>query len=205
MFFYIESFKKLCIEHKYLKSYIAYSIHMPFSTIEHYNQYLIKNMIKINISTYIKNVNRIFYNIDDVFMEQADKQEFCVPQDALIKHNITPKFCAPKNIENMLKNTYGLVENRDYVHGVNDQYLLTPKAFKTCTMHVKGIDYYNLLEDCIRYYDIYINEMFLKKEEEQLEQLVKENRINSEIFIKKINETNRKIDMVNAYVFDKLS
>ena len=52
---------------------------MVYTTIEEYNTYLVENQINVNIIDFVKEVNKIKYNIDisfiDEFIELVSKNE----------------------------------------------------------------------------------------------------------------------------------
>jgi hypothetical protein len=60
--------------------------------IQEYNSNLIENQITINIIDYVKEVNKLSYNIDisfiDEFIELVDKNDFCIHHDMLVKYGI---------------------------------------------------------------------------------------------------------------------
>ena len=50
-----------------------------YTTIEEYNNYLVENQVNINIIDYVKEINKLKYNIDisfiDEFIELVSKNE----------------------------------------------------------------------------------------------------------------------------------
>jgi hypothetical protein len=54
-----------------------------YNTILEYNIYLVNNKININIIEYVKEVNKLKYNIDidfiDEFIELVSKDDCCIP------------------------------------------------------------------------------------------------------------------------------
>ena len=46
---------------------------MSYITIEEYNSYLVENQVNINIIDYVKEVNKLKYNIDISFMDYVHK------------------------------------------------------------------------------------------------------------------------------------
>ena len=65
---------------------------MSYTTIEEYNTYLVENQVNINIIDYVKEVNKIKYNIDisfiDEFLELVNKNECCIHHNMLQKYGI---------------------------------------------------------------------------------------------------------------------
>lgn len=55
---------------------------MTFATPEDYNNYLIENKENVTIIDYVKQINKILYNIDinflDKFIELISKNECCI-------------------------------------------------------------------------------------------------------------------------------
>ena len=65
---------------------------MSYTTVEEYNNYLVENQININIIEFVKEINKLKYNIDisfiDEFIELVSKDECCIHHDMLVKYNV---------------------------------------------------------------------------------------------------------------------
>ena len=65
---------------------------MTYTTIEEYNTYLVENQININIIDFVKEVNKLKYNIDisfiDEFIELVSKNECCIHHNMLQKYEM---------------------------------------------------------------------------------------------------------------------
>ena len=146
---------------------------MNYTTIEEYNNYLVENQININIIEYIKEVNKLKYNIDisfiDEFIELVSKDECCIHHNMLEKYGIITLKKGTTDINKLLEQN-NFIENKDYqIRNVADQfisetkykkeYYLHPRAFKMCLIRsVKTnqyVNYYLLLEECNKYFNNY--------------------------------------------------
>ena len=62
------------------------------SSIEEYNDYLIKNKINVTILEYVNDINDIKYNIDidfiDELLELVIKDECCIHHNMLVKYGM---------------------------------------------------------------------------------------------------------------------
>ena len=143
------------------------------TNIINYNNYLIGIQKQIDIIEYVKEVNKIEYNIDidfiDEFIELVSKNECCIHHDLLQKYGICNLKGGSKDIKRLLEQNE-FEENKDYLlSNVAEQlssgkkykkeYYLHPRAFKICLMRSlktkKYAKYYLLLEECIKYYNNY--------------------------------------------------
>ena len=65
---------------------------MSFTTIEEYNNYLVKNKTDINIIEYVKEINKLTFKINisfiDDFIELVNKDTFCIHHSMLKKYNV---------------------------------------------------------------------------------------------------------------------
>ena len=154
-----------------------------FNNINEFNNYLVDNVIKRDLTTYIKTIHSKFYNnLDISFMDYFTKicqkeNEFCVnPITEFINLKIKDKEIESYTLIKTLKRS-NLIENEDYkvlLHHVVEQktdnrggnnkkiYLLKPKAFKKLLIDIddhkqrlRFIEYYLLLEECVSYYNTY--------------------------------------------------
>uniref|UniRef100_A0A6C0EER7 Uncharacterized protein n=1 Tax=viral metagenome TaxID=1070528 RepID=A0A6C0EER7_9ZZZZ len=66
---------------------------MSYKSIEEYNTYLVDNQVNINIIEFVKEINKIKYNIDitfiDEFIELVSKNECCINHNLLKKYGIS--------------------------------------------------------------------------------------------------------------------
>jgi len=141
---------------------------LKIDMIHNYNTFLVKNNIDINITDYIKVLNKKSFNIDinfiDDFLNCVDLNDCCINSNKLSKHNISTT-----EIENIIK-LHNLILNKDYkistVHDISGDgtyinykvYYLHPNVFKLCLLknyHLKYIQYYMFLEQAIKYYNDY--------------------------------------------------
>lgn len=80
---------------------------MNFMTPKEYNKYLIKNKENIIIIDYVKEINKILYNIDigflDEFIELVNKNECCIKHDMLKKYGIVTLKSGTTDIKNLFK------------------------------------------------------------------------------------------------------
>jgi len=145
-----------------------------FKSINEYNTYLVENQQQITIIEYVKEINKIDFNIDisfiDEFIELVSKNECCIHHDMLQKYNVITMKGTTNDIKKMLEQ-YEMEENKDYnLRNVSqvrqnrgtvikNEYYLHPRAFKICLMRSlktkKYAKYYLLLEECIKYYNDY--------------------------------------------------
>ena len=138
-----------------------------YTTINEYNTYLVENQININIIDYVKEVNKLEYNINikfiDEFIELVSKDDCCIHHIMLQNYGIISLKNGTTDIKRLLEQNK-FIENKDYlIRNVADQvssgtkykneYYLHPRAFKICLMRSlktrEYAKYYILLEECI--------------------------------------------------------
>ena len=65
---------------------------MTYKSIEEYNTYLVNNQVNVNIIDFVKEINKIKYNIDilfiDEFIELVSKDDCCIHHNMLEKYGI---------------------------------------------------------------------------------------------------------------------
>jgi len=146
---------------------------MYYTTIEEYNIYLVENQINVNIIDFVKEVNKLKYNIDisfiDEFIELVSKNECCIYHNMLQKYGIINLKGTTNDIKRILEQN-DFIENEDYLlrnvaqqlssgTKYKNEYYLHPRAFKICLMRSlktkKYTKYYLLLEECIKYFNDY--------------------------------------------------
>ena len=152
---------------------------MTYKSIEEYNTYLVENQIQINIIDFVKEINKIKYNIDisfiDEFIELVSKDECCIHHNMLEKYEIISLKSGTTDIKRLLKQNE-FIENEDFNlrkvaevrknrgSVIKNEYYLHPDAFKICLMRSlktrKYAKYYLLLEKCIKYYNDYQNYLY---------------------------------------------
>ena len=184
-------------------------------TAEEYNKYLIDNGIQINIIDYVKELNKLIYKIDilfiDNFLNLVDKDEICIPHKYLIEYGIITTENKSSHIIRLL-NQFEPIENVDYQltnvgqlrtqggSGIKKEYTLHPRLFKFCLMRSKNTliysKYYILLEECIKYY----NDYQLQMSKSEINRLINKLDIANENS-KKLHEdnliTHNKLDISN--------
>lgn len=187
-----------------------YIIRMSHTTLDEYNDYLIKNLIKINLKDYIiqghiisnSNLDMIFV---DYFIELQDyKDKFYVNYNKLKDFGIIDDVEYTNiMIYNILKGNFKLFEGVDWrsyiVNSIEKEYYLTPKAFKLCLIRSNNSKYfsknYKLLENCVHNYKLYqaeINKSLLPCKIELKD-------LNDKIDLKDLND---KIDKCSIYIKD---
>ena len=155
---------------------------MVYTTIEDYNTYLVENQVNVNIIEFVKEINKLKYNIDisfiDEFIELVSKNECCIHHNMLEKYGISNLKGGTSDIKKILEQNE-FIEKEDFdlrkVSEVRPQggtvmkneYYLHPRAFKICLMRSlktkKYAKYYLLLEECIKYYNDYQIELQIIK------------------------------------------
>lgn len=185
--------------------------------VNEFNEYLISNKISPNIIDYVKDINKIKYNIDisfiDDFIELVNKDNCCIHHNMLEKYEtIKLKGAGSKDIKRMLLQ-YNFIENYDYRVGkvadpapqggyiTKNEYYLHPRAFKICLMRSKNekkyAHYYLLLEEAVKYYTDYqleLNKQYIIKYKDKISNQKE-----------KIKEQNDKIDKLHADVQEFIS
>ena len=185
-----------------------------YTTINKYNTYLVENQVNINIIDYVKEVNKLKYNIDisfiDEFIELVSKNECCIHHNMLQKYGISKLKGTTNDIKKILEQN-DFIENKDFeLRNVSqlrpqggttnkNEYYLHPIAFKICLIRSlktkKYAKYYLLLEECIKYYNdfqIELNKKYIIK----LKDKHKENKI-------LIKEKDNKIDSLEEKCLKK--
>jgi len=147
---------------------------MSYKTIEEYNNYLIDNQIIIQIIDYVKEVNKLKFNMDiffiDEFIDLVDKNECCIHHDMIQKYGVLKLNKGTTDIKNLISQN-DFIENEDFrLRNVSEsaskggcthkkEYYFHPRSFKKCLMRSKNTkiyaDYYLLLEECIKYFNDY--------------------------------------------------
>jgi hypothetical protein len=166
-----------------------------YTTILEYINYLIENQININIIDFVKEINKIKYNIDisfiDEFIELVSKDDCCIHHNMLEKYEVLKLNKGTTRVKELLEQNI-FIENEDFrLSNVREsasnggcthknEYFLHPRTFKICLMRSKNTKkyakYYILLEDCIKYfndYQIELNKKYIIK----LKEKNKENKI----------------------------
>ena len=148
-----------------------------YTNAKEYNIYLVNNNIDINIINYVKKVNDFIYNIDisfiDNFLNLVEEDKICIPHEYLIKYGVITTEKSSDIIR--ILNQFEPIENEDYRLrnvaqpvkqggvSIKKEYTLHPRLFKLCLMRSKNTlkyaKYYLLLEECIKYYNDYKDNM----------------------------------------------
>ena len=65
---------------------------MTYKSIEEYNTYLVDNQVNVNIIDFVKEINKIKYNIDilfiDEFIELVSKDDCCIHHNMVRQNNL---------------------------------------------------------------------------------------------------------------------
>jgi len=197
---------------------------MTYKSIEEYNTYLVDNKVNVNIIDYVKEVNKIKYNIDisfiDEFIELVSKDECCIHHNMLEKYNIISLKNGSTNIKRLLEQNE-FIENEDFNllnveevrknrgSVIKNEYYLHPDAFKICLMRSlktrKYAKYYLLLEKCIKYYNDYqieLNKKYIIKLKSKI--IKKDNKIDSlEAKMDKLLKSNEETNKINKETNNK--
>uniref|UniRef100_A0A6C0EE58 DUF3627 domain-containing protein n=1 Tax=viral metagenome TaxID=1070528 RepID=A0A6C0EE58_9ZZZZ len=169
---------------------------VQYTTIQEYINYLIENQINISVIDFVKEINKLKYNIDisfiDEFIELVSKDDCCIHHNMLEKYGILTLKKGSTDIKRILEQNE-FEENDDFKlrnvaefknsnggRGNKNEYFLHPRSFKICLMRSlktrKYAKYYLLLEECIKYfndYQIELNKKYIIK----LKEKNKENKI----------------------------
>ena len=142
------------------------------SSVEEYNDYLIKNKINVTVLDYVNDINDIIFNIDisfiDELLELVIRDECCIHHNMLVKYGILSLKSGTTDIKNLIKQ-YEFNDHDCLLRKVSEkmesgtkyknEYYFHPDAFKLCLMRSlktkKYAKYYILLEKCIKYYNDY--------------------------------------------------
>ena len=123
-----------------------------------YNNHLIEKNIDINIIDYVKEINKLVYNIDisfiDDFLNLVEKDEICIPHRFLIDYGVITVNKGTTDITRML-NQFEPIEGEDYNlrnvavvrtnrgNVIKKEYTLHPRLFKLCLMRSKNNQFLN--------------------------------------------------------------
>ena len=204
-----------------------------YTNVNEYISYLINNQVNVNIIDFVKEINKLKYNIDisfiDEFIELVSKDECCIHHNMLQKYGISNLKGGTSDINKLLiQNNF--IETEDYQlrnvselrpqggTSIKNEYYLHPEAFKICLMRSKNTKiyakYYILLEKCIKYFNDYQLE-FNKKYIIKLKEKNKENKIiikekddkidNLENKINQILESNKNLEKLLTNTNNKLN
>ena len=135
---------------------------MSFTTIEEYNNYLAEKKDNVDIIEYIKEINKLEYNIDisfiDEFIKLVDENICCIHPLMLQKYGISKP------------SQHNFINNKDYQLDKFDEsppsrgpyrheFYIHPNIFKICLIRSQTtqvyVRYYILLEKSIKYYKEY--------------------------------------------------
>ena len=191
---------------------------MSISSIEEYNDYLVKNKIVVPILEYVKDVNDITYNIEIDFIEElldlVIKDECCIHHNMLVKYGVLSLKSGTTDIKNLIKQ-YDFNSQDFRLRNVSEsaskggcthknEYYFHPDAFKICLMRSlktkKYARYYILLEKSIKYYNdfqILLKEKYNIELKNKIKTVEKENMTLTEridVLLEKINYQNKRMD-----------
>ena len=193
-------------------------------SINEYNTYLVENQQQITIVDYVKEINKIDFNIDisfiDEFIELVSKNECCIHHNMLQKYDIITMKGTTNDIKKMLEQ-YEMIEYKDFdlrnvsqvrPQGgtvIKNEYYLHPRAFKICLMRSlktkKYAKYYLLLEECIKYYNDYqveLNKKYIIKLKYKIDK--KDNKIDKlEVKVNQLLEDNKTTHKMNEELLNR--
>ena len=127
-----------------------------YSNVNEYISYLIDNQNNVNIIEFVKEINKLKYNIDisfiDEFIELVSKDECCINNLMLEKYGILKLNKGTTRVKELLEQN-DFIENEDYrLSNVREsksggcthknEYYLHPDAFKICLMRSKNTKKY---------------------------------------------------------------
>ena len=77
-----------------------------YTNVNEYINYLIDNQNNVNIINFVKEINKLKYNIDisfiDEFIELVSKDECCIEHNMLVKYNVISLNSTTGDIKKML-------------------------------------------------------------------------------------------------------
>ena len=185
-----------------------------------FNNDLVESKRNINIIDYVKEINRLSYNIDiefiDEFIQLVDKDECCIHHNLLQKYGIISLNKGSTDIKRILEQN-NFIENEDFNlrnvaevrknrgNVIKNEYYLHPNAFKICLIRSlktrKYVKYYLLLEKCIKYFNDYqlqLNKKYtikletkVKEQKETISNL--ENKLDE--VLSELKKSNEKLDI----------
>ena len=157
---------------------------MSFTTIEEYNNYLAEKKDNVDIIEYIKEINKLEYNIDisfiDEFIKLVDENICCIHPLMLQKYGISKP------------SQHNFINNKDYQLDKFDEsppsrgpyrheFYIHPNIFKICLIRSQTtqvyIRYYILLEKSIKYYKEYQKKLTDKYVIDSNNEIVQKNNI----------------------------
>ena len=90
---------------------------MSFTTIEEYNNYLVKNKSDVDIIEYVKEINKLTFNIDisfiDDFIKLVDSDTCCIHHSMLQKYGVSNLTAGSSHVIRLMKQN-GFINNKDY-------------------------------------------------------------------------------------------
>ena len=207
---------------------------MSFTTIEEYNNTLVKNKTDITIIKYVKKINKLTFKIDisfiNDFIELVDLDTCCIHHSMLQKYKVSNLTSGTKEVI-VIMEQYGFINGKDYKlgnipefnggRGNKNNYYLHPDTFKICCQRAKNTlvyaKYFILLEKCMKYYNDYENnKKLIEKDDIIIEQnknlTQKDNKIDTlqdqiTILLQKSDEilnNNRDSDIKYNTIIEKL-
>ena len=189
---------------------------MAVQTPKDYINYLITNNITITLIDFVKELNKIIYKIDILFIDDllglVGKNEICIPHKYLVEYGIVTENSSGHVLR--IINQFEPIENVDYLLSEVGQqikpgrgggtkyakeYTLHPRLFKLCLMRSKNTlkysKYYLLLEECIKYYTDYQLQMKQNENKTLHNKLDKLEEYNEQILVE-LKESRKQIDKI---------
>lgn len=156
-----------------IKLYMIKNKQIIFKNFEEYNIYLVNHSIKITIREYIECIhfhlfNYIDISIFDLFLKYSkDDKLYNIESYDLFKFGLINSIDNTLILEKLIIQ-YELKEDLDYrlrkLNKIQKEYKFTSRCLKKCLIkfNTKYIDYYLLLENCIKHYTEYQTNLYHK-------------------------------------------
>ena len=146
---------------------------MSFTTIEEYNNYLVQNKTDVDIIEYVKEINKLTFNIDisfiDDFIKLVDTDTCCIHHSMLKKYEVSNLTAGSSHVIRLMQQN-GFINKKDYLltkvgeqifsgTKYKNEYYLHPDTFKICLIRSQNTQiyarYFLLLEKAVKYYRDY--------------------------------------------------
>ena len=89
-----------------------------YTNVNKYISYLIDNQNNVNIINFVKEINKLKYNIDisfiDEFIELVSKDECCIEHNMLVKYNVISLKGTTNDVKRLLEQN-NFIEKEDYL------------------------------------------------------------------------------------------
>ena len=129
---------------------------MSYTTIEEYNNHLVKNKSNVDIIEYVKEINKLTFNIDisfiDDFIKLVESDTCCIHHSMLKKYEVSNLTAGSSHVIRLMKQN-GFINKKDYrltklgesapnggcTH--KNEYYLHPDTFKICLIRSQNTQY----------------------------------------------------------------